>query len=47
VRTALALATNEGKQMSYGHLDAVLHAMNDFDYDFKGRGQIENLRSYG
>jgi hypothetical protein len=46
VRTALALAINEGKKMSYEHLETVLLAINDFDRDLKGSGQIENLNSY-
>ncbi|KAI9769842.1 MAG: hypothetical protein M1840_003836 [Geoglossum simile] len=46
VRTALALAMNEGKKMSYEHLDTVLQAIDDFNRDFKGSGQIENLSSY-
>ena len=46
MRTALALAMNEGKNMSYEHLETVLHAIDDFDRDFKGSGHIENMRSY-
>ncbi|KAI9770217.1 MAG: hypothetical protein M1839_003245 [Geoglossum umbratile] len=46
VRTALALAMNEGKDMSYEHLETVIDATAEFDRDFKGSGQIENLSSY-
>jgi hypothetical protein len=46
VRTALALAMNEEKDMSYGHLETVIDATAEFDCDFKGLGQIENLSSY-
>ncbi|KAI9773296.1 MAG: hypothetical protein M1839_002156 [Geoglossum umbratile] len=46
VRTALALAMNEGKDMSYEHLETVIDATADFDRDFKGSGYIENMRSY-
>ncbi|KAI9777197.1 MAG: hypothetical protein M1839_009040 [Geoglossum umbratile] len=46
VRTAHALAINEGKKMSYEHFETVLHAIDDFDHDFKGSGQIENLSLY-
>jgi hypothetical protein len=46
VRTALALATNKEKDMSYKHLETVLDATADFDRDFKGSGYIENMRSY-
>ena len=46
MRTALALAMNEGKDMSYEHLETVIEATADFDRDFKGSGYIENMRSY-
>ncbi|KAI9767831.1 MAG: hypothetical protein M1839_004332 [Geoglossum umbratile] len=46
VRTALALAMNEGRDMSYEHLETVIDATADFDHDFKGSGYIENMRSY-
>jgi hypothetical protein len=46
VRTALALAMDEGKDMSYKHLETVIKAAADFDRDFKGSGHIENLSSY-
>jgi hypothetical protein len=37
---------NEGKDMSYRHLEIVIEATADFDRDFKGSGRIENLSSY-
>ena len=46
MRTALALAMNEGRDMSYEHLETVIDATADFDRDFKGSGYIENMRSY-
>jgi hypothetical protein len=46
VRTALALAINEGKDMSYEHSETVIDATADSDHDFKGSGYIENMRSY-
>ncbi|KAI9770678.1 MAG: hypothetical protein M1839_003062 [Geoglossum umbratile] len=46
VRTAHALAMNEGEDMSYKHLETVIDATADFDRDFKGSGYIENMRSY-
>jgi hypothetical protein len=46
MRTALALAMNEGTDMSYEHLETVIDATTDFDCDFKGSGCIENMRSY-
>ena len=46
MRIALALAINEGKKISYEHLETVLRAIDDFDRDFRGSGQIENLSLY-
>ena len=46
MRTALVLAINKGKNMSYEHLETVIDATAEFDCDFKGLGQIENLSSY-
>jgi hypothetical protein len=37
---------NEGRDMSYKHLETVIDATADFDHDFKRSGYIENIRSY-
>jgi len=46
VRAAHALAVDEGSQLCYSHLETVLDSGKEFEADFKGAGQIDNLRSY-
>jgi hypothetical protein len=44
--TALALTIDEGKDMSYKHLETIIKVAADFDHNFKGSGHIENLSLY-
>ncbi|KAN0106673.1 hypothetical protein V8E51_009549 [Hyaloscypha variabilis] len=46
VSTAHALAIEEECQVSMSHLDVAIAACEDFEYDFKGVGQIEHLHAY-
>ena len=44
--TAHALATEEEARVTISHLEVAIAAGEDFDGDFKGVGQIDNMRSY-
>jgi hypothetical protein len=46
VRVAHVLAVDEGSRLSYSHLETILDSGKEFEADFKGAGQMDNLRSY-
>ena len=46
IRAAHALAVHKESRLSYSHLETVLDSGKEFEADFKGAGQIDNLRSY-
>jgi len=46
VSTAHALATQEGTHVTMSHLEVAIATGEDFECDFRGAGQIENLNAY-
>jgi hypothetical protein len=44
--TAHALATEEEARVTISHMEVAIAAGEDFEGDFKGVGQIENLNAY-
>jgi len=46
MRAAHALAVHEDSRLSYSHLKTVIDSGREFESDFKGAGQFDNMRSY-
>ncbi len=46
VSTAHALATRKGSRVIMSHLEVAIAAGADFECDFRGAGQVGNMRSY-
>ncbi len=46
VRIAYALAKSESQPLMYEHLQKALTVNEEFDRDFRGAGQIENMHSF-
>ena len=46
VRAAHALASNDGTQLCFSHLEIVLDVGKEFENDFRGSGEMANMLSY-
>ncbi|KAI9695805.1 MAG: hypothetical protein M1836_006071 [Candelina mexicana] len=46
ISTAHALATRKGIRVTIAHLEVAITAGEDFEGDFKGAGQVDNMGSY-
>ncbi|OCL04534.1 P-loop containing nucleoside triphosphate hydrolase protein [Glonium stellatum] len=46
IRTGYGLAECKGEKLAYEHLRKAITLNQDFEYDLKGIGSVENLRSY-
>jgi hypothetical protein len=46
MRIAYALAKSESQPLTYEHLQKALTVNEEFDRDFRGAGQIENMHSF-
>jgi hypothetical protein len=40
------MAADGDSELSFSHLEAVLEVNTNFDADFKGVGQVDNMHSY-
>ena len=46
VRLAHAIASSDGTHLCYSHLETVLEVSKEFENDFRGSGEIDNMLSY-
>ena len=46
VSTAHALASRKGSRLAISHLEVAIDAGKEFECDFRGAGQVGNMRSY-
>lgn len=46
VRTELALAKKEGVPLASSHLNLAIHAIEEFEVNFKGHGSVESFSHY-
>jgi hypothetical protein len=46
MRVAVAAAAEEGSKLSFSHLHAVIEPNEEFENDFRGAGQMDDMNSY-